>query len=290
MNLLLRAAAVAALLLPLAIGPAQAQDYRSAFGLYGGGFGSSALNRGGEPAHIYLKPTWIVGAQAETWLGTGRFGIRGNFGYAVPPFRHGDSGPYGDVNTYLADLNLLARLVTPARDRVWAPFLNLGLGVVHYNPGGDHTGLEMPQGGAVWENDPETMFAGVIGIGTDIITSPRIGFRLELADHIAFRSPLHRVDRGLDRTDPWTGRQPLMVYLHLPAHGRSLNTARTAAIQVRRSATCGRKLRTRCPRLTRAEPANFAKSVMIRLEAIDVLGSVVQGSCRDALGASGMDG
>ena len=48
MNLLLRAAAAAALLLPLAVAPATAQNYRGAWTLYGGGVWFSDLNNNGD--------------------------------------------------------------------------------------------------------------------------------------------------------------------------------------------------------------------------------------------------
>lgn len=197
MKLLFRAAAVAALLVPLVVAHAQAQNYRTAWGLYGGGFGTTALNSGGSPENIFLKPGWIAGTQFEGWLGQGRFGLRLNGAFTDRPFRHADSEAYGNVNTYLVDLNGLIRLARPEPDRVWAPFLNLGVGVVHYNPGGDHTGVQMPQGGAYWLNDPETVVAGVVGLGTDIFPGARVGtpvgLRIEAADHIAFQSPLHEI-------------------------------------------------------------------------------------------------
>ncbi|HEX7052192.1 MAG TPA: hypothetical protein VF188_18430 [Longimicrobiales bacterium] len=107
MNLLLRAAAAAALLLPLAVAPATAQNYRGAWGLYGGGIWFSDFNNDGDVdfdvidldffpdgiiidqfddtdlgfADLTLDPGWIVGTQGEYWFGSGRFGLRLNGSY-----------------------------------------------------------------------------------------------------------------------------------------------------------------------------------------------------------------
>jgi hypothetical protein len=251
MKLLFRAAAVAALLVPLVVAQAQGQNYRTAFGLYGGGFGTTALNPGGEPERIFLKPGWIAGAQFEGWLGQGRFGLRLNGAFTDRPFEHGDSEPYGNVNTYLVDLNALIRLARPAIDRVWAPFLNLGVGVVHYNPGGDHTGVQMPQGNAVWVNDPETMLAGVVGLGTDIFPGVRVGvpvgFRIEAANHIAFESPLHEIAQ----------HEP-----PIPQHGQ----ASILALVLTRSATPPAELPYEAP-----VPVVFAKHRPVSIVRIDRL-------------------
>ncbi|MFS8638132.1 MAG: hypothetical protein FWJ74_08590 [Gemmatimonadota bacterium] len=114
MNLLLRAAAAAALLLPLAVAPATAQNYRGAWSLYGGGIWFSDLNNDGDTrlldidellfedvfgidrdiiivddfgfADLTLDAGWIVGTQLEYWFGNGRFGIRANGAYTERPF------------------------------------------------------------------------------------------------------------------------------------------------------------------------------------------------------------
>ena len=112
MHLLLRAAATAAILLPLAVAPVSAQNYRGAFGIYGGGVWFSDLNSDGGfdfgdiifeddvifddlldilflldgPADLSLKSGWIVGTQLEYWFGNGRFGLRANGSYTERPF------------------------------------------------------------------------------------------------------------------------------------------------------------------------------------------------------------
>lgn len=114
MNLLLRAAAAAALLLPLAVAPATAQNYRGAWSLYGGGIWFSDLNNNGDIGvfdidevlfedifgidrdlvavddfgflDLTLEPGWLVGTQLEYWFGNGRFGIRANGAYTERSF------------------------------------------------------------------------------------------------------------------------------------------------------------------------------------------------------------
>src|SRR5690625_4622261 len=82
MNLLLRATAAAALLLPLAVAPATAQNYRGALTLNGGGVWFSDFNRGGAGRGMVLNEDltpfvggadltvaggWLTGAQVEYW-------------------------------------------------------------------------------------------------------------------------------------------------------------------------------------------------------------------------------
>lgn len=113
MSLLLRAAAVAAFLLPLAAMPTSAQNYRGAFGIYGGGSWFSDLNSGADDftvtqlqqidingfpffqvidletfafGDLSLKSGWIAGTQAEYWFGNGRVGLRLNGAYTERPF------------------------------------------------------------------------------------------------------------------------------------------------------------------------------------------------------------
>lgn len=114
MHLLLRAAATAAILLPLAVAPVSAQNYRGAFGIYGGGVWFSDLNDNGDfrfndfffddgfiddngfivdefflldrAADLSLGSGWIVGSQLEYWFGNGRFGLRANGSYTERPF------------------------------------------------------------------------------------------------------------------------------------------------------------------------------------------------------------
>src|SRR5690606_16514356 len=106
MHLLHRAAATAALLLPLAVAPVTAQDYRGALGIYGGGVWFSDFNNDGDidlnnrffngnnnffngfplgRADLKLDAGWIVGAQGDLYFGNGRLGARLNFGYTERP-------------------------------------------------------------------------------------------------------------------------------------------------------------------------------------------------------------
>lgn len=214
MNLLFRAVAAAALLLPMLAGPVAAQNYRGAWGVYGGGAWFSDFNNNGDvsnlppefgTADLSLSSGWIAGTQLEYWFGNGRFGIRANGSYTERPFKVEGDGfdeEFGDVNTWLVDGDILIRLLRPERDRVFAPFLSLGAGVAIYNPAGSGT-IVVPESNAIWGDggllDPdggnsETVFATPFGLGVDIL--PRwslggvaLGFRVEIVDHLAWESP-----------------------------------------------------------------------------------------------------
>lgn len=292
MNLLLRAAAAAALLTPLAVAPATAQNYRGAWGLYGGGIWFSDLNNGGgfdnrtiildgdlvfAPdfgvidgdldigdffGDLTLEPGWVAGTQGEYWFGNGRFGLRANGGYTERSlslefgndfvviddldalffdgadfligglsdlnFFDGDI-VFGDVNTWLLDGDVMVRILTPRRERTWAPFVSLGAGVVIYNPAGDGavvvppanavigdvtvTGIDLDGDGDVDDlvflgggDNNKTQFATPIGLGTDVLPGWNlgnigIGLRFELVDHIAWDSPADPI-LGTDDFDP----------------------------------------------------------------------------------------
>jgi uncharacterized protein (DUF779 family) len=151
------------------VAPATAQNYRGAWGLYGGGIWFSDLNNNGNPellildgddideifaignADLTLEPGWIAGTQLEYWFGNGRFGLRANGAYTERSFdlEFGDGTvadffgffededlTFGDVNTWFIDGDLMFRILKPKRDRTFAPFLSVGAGVVIYNPAG----------------------------------------------------------------------------------------------------------------------------------------------------------
>ncbi|NIR35316.1 MAG: hypothetical protein GWN73_04980, partial [Actinobacteria bacterium] len=56
---------------------------------------------------------------------------------------------FGDVNTWLLDGDLMIRILSPKRDRTWAPFVSLGAGVVIYNPAGSGT-IIIPPANVAW--------------------------------------------------------------------------------------------------------------------------------------------
>ncbi|HLU24218.1 MAG TPA: outer membrane beta-barrel protein [Longimicrobiales bacterium] len=234
MHLLHRAAATAALLLPLAVAPVTAQDYRGALGIYGGGVWFSDFNNDGDidlnnrffngnnnffngfplgRADLKLDAGWIVGAQGDLYFGNGRLGARLNFGYTERPidvdgiiltvFDENDDFfdefifddlEVGAVNTWFGDVNLMLRLLTPRADRQFVPYLTAGLGAVIYNLAGDDD-FVFPQANSIWPGDDKTKFAGVFGIGADIIPSRRapVAIRLEVVDHVAFDSPVEPI-------------------------------------------------------------------------------------------------
>jgi len=258
MNLLLRATAAAVLLLPLAVAPATAQNYRGAVTLNGGGIWFSDFNRGGPGHDLVLNPDgtpfvggadfkqaagWLTGVQLEYWPFGGnwgrRIGFRANGNYTEQPFQidfdnslaanlyngigSNTAIAFGDVNTWLIDGDVLFRILTPSRNRVWAPFINIGAGVAIYAPAGSST-LAIAPANAIFgdgsvsfvtaPNDSATLivasggdnnrtkFVNVFGLGADILPGWRlggiggIGIRLEVADHIAWNSPADPIIGG----------------------------------------------------------------------------------------------
>lgn len=177
-----RAVVAAALMVPFGLESASAQDYRGAWGVYGGGIWFSDLNststldeENGEftfegtefsRTDLSLEPGWLAGTQLEYWFGSGRFGVRLNGAYTEQSFeldaddggeafeetslfatRFGRDFETGAVNTWLGDIDLMIRFAAPERDRVWAPFLSVGAGVAHYDPAGD-AGFVFPSANA----------------------------------------------------------------------------------------------------------------------------------------------
>src|SRR5207253_517314 len=92
MQVLRRAAVVAALALPMAATPASAQKYHFDFGVDGGyswyskSLGTSDIG-GAQIGSIAFKPNWFAGSQLTWWSSPfhfgPRFGIRANFQYTM---------------------------------------------------------------------------------------------------------------------------------------------------------------------------------------------------------------
>jgi hypothetical protein len=163
------------------VAPAKAQDYRGAWGIYGGEIFFTNLNAGdlkgpfimnpnGTPfvggADLTMQTGWLVGSSLEFWpfrtktSFLNRFGIRANGGYtqqalsttfkdqasafAFNRLSVNDGVLSNDINTWLLNGDIMFRIMKPGRSRVWAPYLAAGAGVVIYAPAGDNTVLIRP--------------------------------------------------------------------------------------------------------------------------------------------------
>lgn len=169
----------ALLFLALLPSPAVAQALRTSTNIYGSGIWFSSLTPDG-PAETRLQAGWLTGVQTEHWLRDG-LGVRLNGAYSE---RGLDYNPAADINFWLADVSVLYSIPTRF-DRVM-PFAVLGAGVSHYNFG---IGVREELLGGSWMDDEVTRPVAVFGLGADVLPNHRMGFRLEVSDHLAFRSP-----------------------------------------------------------------------------------------------------
>ncbi|HUH12375.1 MAG TPA: SPOR domain-containing protein [Longimicrobiales bacterium] len=174
----------AALLLALLPAPVAAQALRASTNVYASGIWFSSLTPDG-PVDTRLQAGWLTGMQTERWL-SDALGVRLNAAYTERGF---DYDGEVDVNFWLADVDLLYRIGSHF-DRV-LPYAVLGAGVSHYNLG-HGARIEMP--GASWIDHEVTRPVAVLGLGADVLPTHRMGFRVEVSDHLAFRSPAQHPD------------------------------------------------------------------------------------------------
>lgn len=184
-------AAVLALLATVA--HAEAQQFRTAVGYGGGGVYVTPLNAGGDgPSdELLLDAGWITSAEIEHRVGSGWLGLRAHGGYTQRPFALEDRTL--GINVWLADVGLVLRPFGPGPMRGISPFLSAGGGVVFYRFGrGD--AVDLAAANARYPGDNERQWAAVAGVGIDVgpaldIQETPLGFRIEVADHIALQSP-----------------------------------------------------------------------------------------------------
>ena len=177
---------------------AEAQEVpRYGAGWLGGGSFVTELNPDANGAALEPGFGGIVAVHVDRWLGdTRRIGLRYQGAYQRPQF---DWSP-GErrIHTASGDLSLMARVLDPADGHRLLPFLAAGLGGTWYDLG---TGPEttFSPANALHDGSSQILLTGVIGAAVDIVTPWTwdrypMRFRVEVADHITFDSPLHRVD------------------------------------------------------------------------------------------------
>ncbi len=191
MTLALRAGMLG--LVVLSAAPASAQTYGSTVSYNGGAIFLGKWNGSGSGTFA-LQPTagWVVGVQAEKWLGSGQLGLRFNGAFTKRPL----SLPEGRDRTLsigLADAGLVLHLLPVSAKPTVAPYLSVGGGFAYYGLGAGEPVL-FPTANAKYEggNHLEPAAAGAFGI--DIPTGLQwddddVGIRLEVGDHVT-RSPL----------------------------------------------------------------------------------------------------
>jgi hypothetical protein len=189
MQVLRRAAVVAALALPMAALPASAQRYHFDFGVNGGGswytpsLGGSDLGAtsGGD---VGFKPSWLVGTQFTWWsspIHVGpRFGLRLNGTYNDGKLQqHVTSGTnpilFGDINMWSGSLDLMFGFKAP--HETWSgmevlPYLALGGGIKWTNPAGDTYTINDTGENKSWNGFPFTCFNGGCSGPSTILPPP----------------------------------------------------------------------------------------------------------------------
>jgi hypothetical protein len=174
-----------------------AQDYRFGAAYYAGGVYFTPLNPSagsfeGASAHdIKLDPGWLVGLQFEQWFGGGRIGARLNGAFTERPIDL--PGDNRQIGVWLADADLMLRIISPGPRNIVAPYISVGAGVVRYKLGRGNV-LAYPPANAIYTGDDDPRWAGAAALGFDILTSwmwddAPIGIRVEIADHVTLDSP-----------------------------------------------------------------------------------------------------
>jgi hypothetical protein len=187
----------------LAASPAAAQDYRYAASWNVGGAWFSPLNAGGAGAasavtDIQLDPGWIAGVQFEEWFGSGRAGFRVNGALSQRPLKL--PGESRDIGLWLADADLMLRLLPATPERYVNAFISGGAGVVKYGLGSGRF-LAYEDADAVYGGGKSARLAVAGGFGIDVVTSLRwdddpVGFRIEIVDHMVVKSPFTSISGG----------------------------------------------------------------------------------------------
>lgn len=162
--------------------PVHGQSHTWAVGLMGGGSVHGNLTpselEGAE--ETTFEPGWIVGFQAERWLGAGRFGLRLNSQWTQ---RSLEREGYHKYNVFVADLDLMFRPF-PANRLGLAPYVVLGAGATHY---GGVAGTA-PLGDGAFGPAPVYRVHALAGAGIDLALSRFFGLRLEAADKVVLPS------------------------------------------------------------------------------------------------------
>lgn len=190
--------ALGAFLLPRA---ADAQPHRSAAGFTVGGAWVSELNPDAPEGTTSLSPGAgaVFGLYADRWYGEQtRIGLRYQGSYQRPSF---DWTP-GErrISAISGDVSLVFRIVPPEVQQTTLPWVSVGAGGIWYDLG---NGAPTTYGDAQAVHDgssrvlPTVRLAG--GVDLDVPWDWQglpMRIRLEIADHIAFESPIRRTSNG----------------------------------------------------------------------------------------------
>jgi len=196
------AAALLGLLLLWPARDAEAQAHRYGAGWTVGGSYVTELNvdaTGPSPTAIDPGLGFLLGLHLERWYGaSGRFGVRTQGAYLQPRVDWTTGERKIDVAS--ADVSVLMRLADPRREGAVLPYLTAGVGGIWYDLG---TGDDSFFAGADAYHDGASRVLPLValGLGADVPSpwswdSSPVRFRVEVADHVTFGSPLRRLADG----------------------------------------------------------------------------------------------
>jgi hypothetical protein len=175
----------------LVAAPAAAQDFDGSVGYGGGGIWFSDFNAGGTGTALALDPGWVAVAHVDHWVDRGRFGGRVNAAFSRRPLD--TAGDVRGIHTWIIGGDLLLRLLPASPNRSFAPFIGAGGGVASYGLGkGGSVILDPERARYPGDTDRQLTVSGAFGI--DIVPRFTIfgtpsGFRIEVIDHVALKSP-----------------------------------------------------------------------------------------------------
>jgi len=184
--------------------PAAAQQRAVGLSLHGAYFQSGDLAQNGA-TDLDLDNRGAMGGGLEWWFGSRRVGLRADATYTKSPFQlefdnengitTGDEAQaeldqYGKVGTWLANANLMIRLLKPTVDRRFAPFVSVGGGFIRWDTNNDNVqDLRVPEADVQIYKDVQSEGAVFGSIGTDFMLSHSVALRLEAQDYYNPSSP-----------------------------------------------------------------------------------------------------
>jgi hypothetical protein len=184
-----------------------AQDYTASVGWNAGVIRTTSLNSGASvDTSGDLEPdmAWTVGLHYDRWLWSGIFGIRlnGSFAEQKIDWNQGTRNIY----LYMADIDLMLRIVPPRPNRSVSPYISAGVGGIRWALG-DGPPTTYTTADATYPGEEKFQLMGMVGAGFDIVTpwswsDNPIVIRLDGRDHLALESPFEPADPSNDSFDP----------------------------------------------------------------------------------------
>jgi opacity protein-like surface antigen len=184
--------------------PAAAQQKAFGFGVHGAWFQSGQLAENGA-TELDLDNNDAWGGGLEWWFGSRRVGLRADMTHTDSPFQLEFDSPidddidndgildedpqtelqgFGTVDTWMANANLMIRLLSPSEDRVFSPFVSIGGGFVRWDTENETvTDLRLETVDAQIYQEAQSEGAVFGSIGTDIFFTDNVALRLEAQDY-----------------------------------------------------------------------------------------------------------